>query len=163
MTDKKYTTEIVTAYVSNNKVAPHELPKIVREVDEVLNGPRRSATSAVQDVKPKGEREAVQLVPVVPINESVTDEYIICLEDGEKLKFLKKHLRVYYDMTLEDYRTKWGLPDDYPMTAPSYSRMRSKTQKQFWGTETKEQKEKNRNSQNNGETAPVTAPHWGVV
>lgn len=113
------TTEIVAAYVSNNPVQSSELSNLIRNVHSTLTGLSGSASSAI-DVK-----------PAIPVKKSVTDDYIICLEDGKKFKSLKRHLRAKYDMTPEEYREKWGLPYDYPMVAPSYARKRSKLAKEM--------------------------------
>lgn len=113
------TTEIVAAYVANNPVQSSELSNLIRSVHETLQG----LSSPVQDT--------VETKPAIPVKKSVTDDYIICLEDGKKFKSLKRHLRAKYDMTPEEYREKWGLPYDYPMVAPSYARKRSKLAKQM--------------------------------
>jgi predicted transcriptional regulator len=109
------TTEIVASHVSNNTVAVTDLPELIRQVYGSLTN--LSPTPAPeQPEKPQ---------PAVAIKKSVTPEYIICLEDGKKLKMLKRHLKTRYDMTPEEYRKRWGLPDDYPMVAPSYAQQRS--------------------------------------
>ena len=113
------TTEIVAAYVSNNPVQSSELSNLIRSVHETLQG------LSGQKV------ETVEAKPAIPVKKSVTDDYLICLEDGKKFKSLKRHLRAKYDMTPEEYREKWGLPYDYPMVAPSYARKRSKLAKQM--------------------------------
>ncbi|WP_300379237.1 MucR family transcriptional regulator [Henriciella sp.] len=113
------TTEIVAAYVSNNPVQSSELSNIIRNVHATLTG--LSSTPV----------ETVEAKPAIPVKKSVTDDYIVCLEDGKKFKSLKRHLRAKYDMTPEEYREKWGLPYDYPMVAPSYARKRSKLAKQM--------------------------------
>jgi predicted transcriptional regulator len=116
------TATIVSAYVSNNTVPSAEIPALISEVYSVLmrvtNGAQVAAT-------------AVPLKPAVPINHSVTPEYIVCLEDGKKFKSLKRHLRNQFGMTAEQYRTKWGLPPDYPMVALKYSLERSRIAKQM--------------------------------
>ena len=105
--------QIVSAHVAHNKVAAEELPALIQLV-------YRSLTSA-------GEVEAEPVVqaPAVPVKKSVFDDYIICLEDGKKLKMLKRHLKTSFNMTPDDYRTKWGLAREYPMVAPSYAAKRS--------------------------------------
>lgn len=113
------TTDIVAAYVSNNPVQSSELSRLIREVHSTLQ--TLSGEPA----------EAPEMKPAIPVKKSVTDDYIICLEDGKKFKSLKRHLRAKYDMTPEEYREKWGLPYDYPMVAPSYARKRSKLAKQM--------------------------------
>ncbi len=106
--------DIVAAYVSNNKVNPDELPNLLHDiygaVSALVEGDRTFA----------GSRE-----PAVPINKSVTPDHVICLEDGKKLKMLKRYLRTHYNLTPEEYRRKWGLPADYPMVAPNYAKRRS--------------------------------------
>ena len=120
MTDAlELTTEIVAAYVSNNPVQSSELSNLIRSVHETLQGLTGPAV------------EVTAAKPAIPVKKSVTDDYIICLEDGKKFKSLKRHLRAKYDMTPEEYREKWGLPYDYPMVAPSYARKRSKLAKQM--------------------------------
>lgn len=111
------TTEIVAAYVGQNAVQSTDLVGVIKDVHETL-------LTLGNDVKANAE-----LVPAVAIKKSLTDDYIICLEDGLKFKSLKRHLRSKYDMTPEEYREKWGLPFDYPMVAPSYARKRSKLAK----------------------------------
>jgi predicted transcriptional regulator len=114
------TTNIVAAHVSNNSVAVADLPMIIRDVYETLS-----------NVGTTREREPERPSPAVPIKKSVTPEYIVCLEDGKKLKMLKRHLKTAYDMSPEDYRDRWGLPADYPMVAPNYAKQRSKLAKQI--------------------------------
>ena len=114
-----HASKIVAAYVSNNPVPSTELPHLIRLVYEAL-----IALSA----EPV---EAVPAKPAVPVRKSITESYLICLEDGKKFKSLKRHLRTAYDMTPEEYREKWGLPADYPMVAPGYSRQRSKLAKKM--------------------------------
>ncbi len=109
------TTEIVASHVSNNTVAVSDLPQLIQLVYTAL-ATQGKATREEPEEKP---------VPAVPIKKSVTPDYIICLEDGKKLKMLKRHLKTHYNMTPEEYRRKWGLPDDYPMVAPNYARQRS--------------------------------------
>lgn len=113
------TSDIVSAFVGNNSVDAADLPSIIQDVHESLSklNPDRSGTS--------GQR------PAVPISQSVTDEYLICLEDGKEFKSLKRHLRTKYQLTPEQYREKWGLPYDYPMVAPAYARQRSELAKQM--------------------------------
>jgi len=111
------TTEIVSAYVGNNPVQSTEISSLIRNVHETLE------TLAVEKVAAEEQK------PAVPVRKSITDEYLICLEDGKKFKSLKRHLRSKYDMSPEEYREKWNLPYDYPMVAPSYARQRSKLAK----------------------------------
>ena len=107
--------DIVSAYVSNNTVAISDLPDLVGQVHAAL---KRISTGEPEKVE---ERPT----PAVPIKKSVTPDYIISLEDGQKFKSLKRHLRTKYNMTPDDYRKKWGLPADYPMVAPNYAASRS--------------------------------------
>lgn len=105
--------DIVTAYVSNNSVTSEELPDVIKTVFTTLNllGGGRGAAGALK--------------PAVPIKKSYSADYIICLEDGKKLKMLKRYLRSHFKMSPEEYRAKWNLPADYPMVAPSYAAKRS--------------------------------------
>ena len=114
------TADIVASHVSNNGVPVSELPQLIQQVYATL-------AALGQETAPVPEK----LEPAVPIRKSVTPEYIICLEDGKKLKMLKRHLRTAYNMSPEEYREKWGLPADYPMVAPSYAKQRSKLAKQI--------------------------------
>ena len=107
------TADIVSAHVSNNSVATAELPALIKSVFSSLAGLGEVPTSIEE--KP---------VPAVPVRSSVKPDYIVCLEDGKKLKMLKRHLMTHYNMTPEDYRAKWGLPADYPMVAPNYAEER---------------------------------------
>ena len=107
------TAQVVSAHVSNNSVAATDLPDLIRNVYQAL------ATVG----QPVEEPEKLQ--PAVPIRRSVFPDYIICLEDGKKLKMLKRHLHSAYGMTPEQYRERWGLPPEYPMVAPSYAERRS--------------------------------------
>lgn len=109
--------DIVSAFVSNNPVPPAELPQLIGRVHVALSQIAGGAAPV--------ETVAQPLQPAVPIKKSVTDEYIVCLEDGRTFKSLKRHLRARYDLSPEQYRAKWGLPSDYPMVAPSYARARS--------------------------------------
>ena len=107
------TADIVASHVSNNAVAVNEIPQLVRQVFEALS---------TVGQPPQEEVKAPE--PAVPVRRSVTPDYIICLEDGKKLKMLKRHLKTAYDMTPEEYRRKWNLPPDYPMVAPNYAQQR---------------------------------------
>jgi predicted transcriptional regulator len=109
------TTSVVSAYVSNNNVQPSDLVDLIASTYSALA--RLGGEPAPAPV--------AALVPAVPIRKSVTPDAIICLEDGKKFKALKRHLRTAFDMTPEQYRTKWGLPVDYPMVAPAYAEARS--------------------------------------
>ena len=114
------TSEIVAAHVSNNAVSSTDLPSLIETVFSTLSG-----------LGGKPEAPEVELKPAVPIKKSVTDDHIVCLEDGKKLKMLKRHLKTAYDMTPEEYRAKWGLPPDYPMVAPAYARKRQELAKKI--------------------------------
>jgi predicted transcriptional regulator len=114
------TTNIVAAHVSNNSVAVADLPRLIREVHESLSG-----------IGTGGGREPERPTPAVPIKKSVTPDHIVCLEDGKKLKMLKRHLKTAYNMSPEEYRDRWGLAADYPMVAPNYAKQRSKLAKQI--------------------------------
>lgn len=107
--------DIVSAYVSRNAVAADAVPEIIRTVHQALEGLSRGAPPPVED-RPK---------PAVPIGRSVQHDFIVCLEDGKKLKMLKRYLRSRYDMSPDDYRRRWGLQPDYPMVAPAYAARRS--------------------------------------
>lgn len=109
------TADIVSAYVGANQIDPQDLPALI----ETVYGALRGVTNKAEAV---ADQEAA---PAVPVKKSVTAEYIICLEDGKRFKSLKRHLRTRYNMTPEDYRSKWGLPPDYPMVAPNYAKARS--------------------------------------
>ncbi len=114
------TADIVVAYVGKNTLSPAEVPKLIRDVHDALAG------SASAD-----EAAAMDLVPAVPIDQSVLPDHIVCLEDGKKFKSLKRHLTSQYDMTPEEYRARWGLPSDYPMVAPNYAKARSELAKKL--------------------------------
>lgn len=112
------TTDIVSAYVSNNTLGTGEISGLIEQVFKTLSG-----------VTADGGHAADRPQPAVPIKRSITPEYLICLEDGKKLKMLKRHLKTAYNMSPEDYRERWGLPADYPMVAPSYAEKRSQLAK----------------------------------
>jgi predicted transcriptional regulator len=111
----RLTAEIVAAYVSKNPLPAQQIPEVITTVYKSLTG-LSSAPKQIAAEPPK---------PAVPIRKSVTPEYIVCLEDGKKLKMLKRHLRSTYNMTPDEYRAKWGLPADYQMVAPNYAAQRS--------------------------------------
>lgn len=113
------TTEIVSAHVSNNSLAVTDLPQLIQDVYRTL--------SAVGGGSMPSERPQ----PAVAVKKSVMPDYIICLEDGKKLKMLKRHLKTAYDMTPDEYRERWGLPRDYPMVAPNYAKHRSSLAKKI--------------------------------
>jgi predicted transcriptional regulator len=115
------TAQIVSAHVGNNKVATEELPGLIQQVYLALNG--STASPSQVQVRPAASAERPR--PAVPISKSVFSEYIVCLEDGKKLKMLKRHLQTAYGMSPEQYRAKWGLDSNYPMVAPEYAKKRS--------------------------------------
>jgi predicted transcriptional regulator len=108
------TAEIVSAHVSNNAVSIADLPNVIQEVYRTLQMLGQPAPPAPE--KPQ---------PAVPIKKSITPEFLICLEDGKKLKMLKRHLKTAFNLTPDQYREKWGLGSDYPMVAPNYTKHRS--------------------------------------
>ena len=114
------TADIVSAHVSNNSVATSELPSLIQSVFSSLAG-LGDAPVAIEE-KP---------APAVPVRSSIKPDYIVCLEDGKKLKMLKRHLMTHYNMSPEEYRAKWGLPVDYPMVAPNYAEQRRSLAKQI--------------------------------
>ena len=113
------TAQIVAAHVSNNPVSPDALPSLIQEVYKTLSGVGREP--------PEPERPQ----PAVPVKRSIFQDYLVCLEDGKKLKMLKRHLKTAYNMSPEQYRDRWGLAPDYPMVAPSYARHRSSLAKKI--------------------------------
>ncbi len=113
-----FTTDIVASHVANNTVALSDLPTLIRNVYDTLTSLRNQ----------KHEVEE-KLVPAVSVKRSIQPEYLICLEDGKKLKMLKRHLKTAYNMTPDDYRARWNLPNDYPMVAPNYAKQRSQLAK----------------------------------
>jgi predicted transcriptional regulator len=113
------TSEIVAAHVANNSVAVTDLPKLIHDVHRALAG--------IGDDTGKSLRPE----PAAPVNKSVTPDYIVCLEDGKKLKMLKRHLMTAYGLTPQQYRERWDLPLDYPMVAPSYAKHRSNLAKKI--------------------------------
>ena len=115
------TADIAAAYLSANTVPAAELPGLIQTIHNALSGVTSGAPApAAEPAK-----------PAVPVKKSITPDYLISLEDGKKYKSLKRHLRTKYSMTPEDYRTKWGLPKDYPMVAPNYAKARSDLAKQM--------------------------------
>jgi predicted transcriptional regulator len=113
------TAQIVSAHVSNNPVALDALPSLIQEVYKTLSGVGKEPA---QPERPQ---------PAVPIKKSVFQDHIVCLEDGKKLKMLKRHLKTSYNMTPEQYRERWGLAPDYPMVAPTYAKHRSSLAKKI--------------------------------
>ena len=112
----RMTAEVAAAYVGNNALPASQLPDVIRTI--------YSSISALEGTG-LGTGVGNGLKPIVPVKKSIAPDYIICLEDGKKLKMLKRHLRTSYGMTPEEYRIKWGLPADYPMVAPNYAEQRS--------------------------------------
>ena len=110
-------SEIVSAYVSNNSVPTNQLSELITSVHQALMN--------------VDEKPPETLKPAVPRKRSVTPDFIVCLEDGKKLKMLKRHIRTSYNLSPKEYRQKWGLPDDYPMVAPKYAAQRSKLAKKI--------------------------------
>jgi len=113
------TAQIVSAYVGQNAVDSADLPGLIKRVHQSLDelGTKDDANEPLK--------------PAVPIKKSITNDYLVCLEDGEKFRSLRRHLRSKYDMSPEEYRSKWGLPHDYPMVAPSYAKQRSELAKKM--------------------------------
>jgi predicted transcriptional regulator len=114
------TAEIVSAHVANNSVGQGDVPELIQSIYGKLT-----------ELASGEDASSVELTPAVPIKKSVTDDYIICLEDGKKLKMLKRHLMTAYGMTPEEYRAKWGLKPDYPMVAPNYALKRQELAKKI--------------------------------
>lgn len=114
------TTEIVAAFVSNNTVNADKLAALLQNVHDAVRALASGGT-----VLASGQE------PAVPVGKSITNDYIVCLEDGKKLKMLKRYLRTQYKLSPEDYRRKWNLPADYPMVAPNYAKRRSEFAKQI--------------------------------
>ena len=115
----EFTTEIVAAHVGNNKLEQNELPNLIKSVYKTL--------SELNDVTLSRARPT----PAVAIKNSISPDYIVCLEDGKKLKMLKRHLKTAYNMTPDEYRQRWSLPRDYPMVAPNYAKHRSELAKEI--------------------------------
>lgn len=107
------TADIVSSHVANNSVAVNDLPQLIQNVFATLAG--LATPQKAPEVRPE---------PAVPVRQSIKPDYIVCLEDGKKLKMLKRHLMTAYGMTPDDYRAKWGLAADYPMVAPNYAESR---------------------------------------
>src|SRR5919206_1103474 len=117
----RMTADVVAAYVSNNSLPTAQLSEVINAVYSSL----RSLDSKPLETKPEPPK------PAVPIRKSITPDYLVCLEDGKKLKMLKRHLRSTYNLTPDEYRVKWGLPPDYPMVAPKYAEQRSEFAKKI--------------------------------
>lgn len=117
----RMTAEVVAAYVSNNTLPTNQLAEVIGAVYGSLRGLEGQVAEA----------PAEPLKPAVPIRKSITPDFLVCLEDGKKLKMLKRHLRSTYNMTPDEYRAKWGLSPDYPMVAPNYAEQRSEFAKKI--------------------------------
>jgi predicted transcriptional regulator len=117
----RMTADIVSAYVSKNVLPAQQIPEVINTVYSSLTG----LNSDINEVPSE------PLKPAVPVRRSVTPDYIVCLEDGKKLKMLKRHLRSTYNMSPDEYRARWGLPPDYPMVAPNYAAQRSEFAKRI--------------------------------
>ena len=126
------TTDIVASHVSNNTVTIGDLPQLIQQVYSALANVGVAAAAALS--RPQ---------PAVPVKKSITADYLFCLEDGKKLKMLKRHIKTKYNMTPEEYRERWGLPADYPMVAPRYAQQRSELAKKI-GLGTKRRKRRKR-------------------
>ncbi len=118
----RMTVRVAAAYVSQTAVDPDHLPNVIASVHNTLN---ELATGAAPDP------EQVKRKPAVAVGKSVAPNYIVCLEDGRRLKMLKRHLKAAYGLSPEEYRQRWNLPADYPMVAPQYAAQRSKFAKQM--------------------------------
>jgi len=117
----RMTTEVVSAYVGNNMLPAAQIPDVIKTVYGSLRELGAAGAGA--------DKEAPK--PAVPVRRSITPDYIVCLEDGKKLKMLKRHLRTTYNLTPDEYRSKWGLAADYPMVAPNYAKQRSEFAKRI--------------------------------
>jgi predicted transcriptional regulator len=117
----KFASEIVAAYVSNNPTPISEIPGMIRSIHATLGGLSNGGNAEIVTTQK----------PAVTVKKSVTPEHIVCLEDGKKLKMLKRYLRSRYGLSPEEYRSKWGLPADYPMVAPNYAAQRSEFAKKI--------------------------------
>ena len=117
----RMTSQIVASFVANNPVTTDSLPEVIRSVYMTV-----SALAGASELKPDSKPR-----PAVPVSRSVSTDYIVCLEDGRKLKMLKRYLRSRYDMSPDEYRKRWGLPADYPMVAPAYTERRSEFAKKI--------------------------------
>ncbi len=125
------TTEIVSAHVGNNSVSVADLPHLIQEVYKTLAA---VGTASATLARPQ---------PAVPIKKSISPDYVVCLEDGKKLKMLKRHLKTAYNMTPDEYRERWGLGPDYPMVAPNYAKHRSNLAKKIGlGTKPRKRRKK---------------------
>jgi predicted transcriptional regulator len=119
------TTTVVASYLSKNTVAPNQLPELIRTVHATLGGLGTTTPATTAPANTPSAQANKGNKPAVSVKKSITPEYLVCLEDGRKLKMLKRHLRSVYNMSPEQYRAKWNLPNDYPMVAPKYAEQRS--------------------------------------
>ncbi|WP_300527434.1 MucR family transcriptional regulator [Maricaulis sp.] len=110
----RMTTDIVASYLSHNSMPAENVPDLIKSVHQTMTS-----------VTETEEKQVARAKPAVPVSKSIADDHIVCLEDGKKLKMLKRYLRSQYNMSPDEYRQKWNLPADYPMVAPAYSRKRS--------------------------------------
>lgn len=134
------TADVVSAYVSNNTVVRQDVAAMIGEVhDALVKAARNQTMDKVEDLK-----------PAVPVRKSISDEFLICLEDGKKFRSLKRHLMSHYNLTPEEYREKWGLPRDYPMVAPGYAKQRSELAKNMGLGQRKNARAKNARAKNSG-------------
>lgn len=115
------TVEVVSSYVSNHTIAPDDMPDFINKIHRAISD------RSIAD----NSRAALAQAPAISISDSISQEFLICLEDGKQFKSLKRHLMTHYNMTPEEYREKWGLPYDYPMVAPAYAKARSELAKQM--------------------------------
>ena len=120
MSNQQHVANIVSAYLANNPISTAELPQLMKTVHDAI---ANLGKAPVPEVAPQ--------VPAVAIKKSITPEYLVCMEDGRKMKSLKRHLRVSFNLTPDEYRAKWGLPKDYPMVAPAYAAVRSEMAKRI--------------------------------
>ncbi len=116
----RMTTDIVASFLTHNSVPAESVPDMIKSV-----------YATMKEISGEPAKPEPKAKPAVPVSRSVSDDYIVCLEDGKKLKMLKRYLRSQYDMSPEDYRRKWSLPADYPMVAPNYSKRRSEFAKEI--------------------------------
>ena len=114
------TTQIVSSFVTRNPVPTASIPELIR-----------STHATLVEISTDKPNSAPRPEPAVPVSKSITPDHLICLEDGRKLKMLKRYLRSRYDMTPEEYRARWNLPADYPMVAPNYAKIRSEKAKEI--------------------------------
>jgi predicted transcriptional regulator len=114
------TSQIVSSYVANNTVAQPDISELIKQVHGTLLRVEKGDDGSSLADRPQ---------PAVPIKKSIQPDYLVCLEDGKKLKMMKRHLKTGYDMTPNEYRERWGLPKDYPMVAPNYAKRRSELAK----------------------------------